>query len=63
MQLVIELPGRDQQMDFNRQRWAELSVDPVVAELPFRIETNGHGQILMTPPPTVSTVIAKLAFC
>ena len=35
MQLVIELPGRDQQMDFNRQRWAELSVDPVIAKLAF----------------------------
>ena len=35
MQPVIELPGRDQQMDFNRQRWAELSVDPVIAKLAF----------------------------
>ena len=52
MQLIIELPGREQQMDFNRQRWAELSVDSVVAELPFRIETNAHGQILMSPPPS-----------
>ncbi len=39
-------------MAFNQQRWEELLVDPMVAELPFRIETNAHGQILMDPPPS-----------
>ena len=52
MQLVIEVPSREQQVVFNRQRWAELLCDSVVADLPFRIETNAHGQILMTPPPS-----------
>ncbi len=52
MRLVIELPGREHQMAFNQQRWEELLVDPMVADLPFRIETNAHGQILINPPPS-----------
>ncbi|HUG71384.1 MAG TPA: Uma2 family endonuclease [Pirellulaceae bacterium] len=50
MQLVVELPAREEQMELNRRRWAELLADPALADLPFRIETNAHGQILMTPP-------------
>ena len=52
MQLVIDLPAHEDQIAFNRRRWAELLTDPTVAELPFRIETNTHGHILMTPPPS-----------
>jgi Uma2 family endonuclease len=50
MQLVIELPTREKQIAFNRQRWSEVLCDPQLADLPFKIETNAHGQILMTPP-------------
>jgi len=50
MQLTIELPPREQQIDFNRNRWAEVLADRVVAHLPFRIETNAYGHIIMTPP-------------
>ena len=50
MQLVIELPSRDEQMRINRDRWEAVLADTRLAELPFRIETNAHGQILMTPP-------------
>jgi len=50
MQFVIELPPREDQLAFNRRRWAEVLADPALAELPFRIETNSHGQLLMTPP-------------
>ena len=51
MQLVIELPPRDEQMAFNRQRWNELCADSQLAKWPGKIETNAHGKILMTPPP------------
>ena len=51
MQLIIDLPARDEQIAFNRRRWAELLSDPALAELPYPIETNAHGQIIMNPPP------------
>ncbi len=50
MQLIIDLPVREDQLAFNRQRWESLLADRQLAELPFRIETNAYGQILMTPP-------------
>ena len=52
MQLVIELPPRDEQIAFNRERWQELCNDPELAKWPGRIETNAHGNILMSPPPS-----------
>jgi Uma2 family endonuclease len=50
MQLVIELPPREDQIELNRRRWAEVLANPALADLPFRIETNAHGQLLMTLP-------------
>lgn len=50
MQLTIQLPPREQQLEFNRKRWAEVLADRALADLPYRFETNEHGQILMTPP-------------
>lgn len=52
MRLVIELPARQEQWVLNRRRWAELMSDPALADLPYRIETNAHGQIVMNPPPS-----------
>ena len=54
MQLVIELPPREEQLAFNRRRWEELCADPMVAGLPGKVETNAHGQILMMPPASGS---------
>lgn len=51
MELIIDLPPRDEQIAFNRRRWKELCSDRELARLPGRIETNGYGQILMSPPP------------
>ncbi len=31
--------------------WKEICNDPVVAELPFRIESDEWGNVLMSPPP------------
>src|SRR5690606_1267299 len=52
MLLVIELPQREQQLAINRRRWEEVCADPALAQMPGRIETNAHGQILMSPPPS-----------
>ena len=50
MQLVIDLPPREEQIAFNRRRWSEICVDPTLAKLPGKIESNVHGHILMMPP-------------
>ncbi len=50
MQLTIQLPPREQQIAFNRKRWGEVLEDRGLIDLPYRIETNEYGQILMTPP-------------
>ena len=52
MQLIIELPSRDELMARNRQRWADVLADRSLAALPYKIETNAHGILLMTPPPS-----------
>lgn len=51
MQLVIELPSREEQLAFNRRRWEEICDDPNFANWPGRVEMNAHGIVLMMPPP------------
>ena len=51
--LVIELPARPDQTAFNLRRWDELLDDPELARIEGRIETDRHGQIIMSPPPGV----------
>ncbi len=50
MQLVIELPSREEQLAFNRKRWEEICADLELAKLPGKIESNAHGHVLMMPP-------------
>ena len=50
MLLTVEIPSRDEQMSFNRQRWCEVLSDRSFSNLPYRVETNCYGQLLMTPP-------------
>jgi len=50
MQLTIELPSAEEQQAFNKKRWAELCADQFLANLPYRIETNAFGEILISPP-------------
>lgn len=50
MQLVIELPSREEQVALNWRRWEEICADRELVKWPGRIETNAHGQILMMPP-------------
>ena len=52
MKLVIELPPREELLRRNRLRWAQVVADRTLADLPFRVETNRDGVLLMTPPPS-----------
>lgn len=51
MSLVVQLPVRDNQTEFNLEVWDRLLADPELAKIEGRIETDRHGQIIMTPPP------------
>jgi Uma2 family endonuclease len=52
--LTIELPPQPMQTVFNLRRWAELLADRDLARFEGRIETDRHGQIIMSPPPAPS---------
>ena len=54
MQLIIDLPPRAEQILANRERWSLILADRRLAEMPYRIETNAYGHILMTPPASGS---------
>ncbi len=45
---MIELPSQREQDAFNLRRWDELLNDLEM----MRIETDRHGQIIMSPPPS-----------
>jgi Uma2 family endonuclease len=51
MQTKIELQPRHEQ---HLARWEELQALPELAKLPFKIETDRLGRILMSPPPFFS---------
>lgn len=50
--LTIELPSQREQRESNLRRWDELLADPELAKVEGRIETDRHGQIIMSPPPS-----------
>ncbi|MEM9478634.1 MAG: Uma2 family endonuclease [Verrucomicrobiota bacterium] len=50
-ELVIELPSLEEQTEFNLRRWEEVLADPELAKLEYRVETDRHGQLIMSPPP------------
>lgn len=50
MQLVIEIPAREEQIAFNRKRWAEILDDETLENWPGRVESNAFGNIIMMPP-------------
>ena len=51
MPLTIQLHTSENQTAFNVNRWRQLLADPELARLPYRVETDRHGHILMSPPP------------
>lgn len=52
--LTIELPSQRTQTEFNLRRWAELLADPEMRKIVGRVETDRHGQIIMSPPAAAS---------
>lgn len=52
--LTIELPSQRTQTTFNLRRWTELLAHPELAKIEGRIETDRHGQIIMSPPAAAS---------
>ncbi len=52
--LTIELPPQQAQTSFNLRRWNELLGNPELAKIESRIETDRHGNIIMSPPPAPS---------
>ena len=67
--LTIELQSSKDQTAFNLRRWEEVLSDRTYRKIPDRIETDRHGRILMSPPPTprharfqirIAIVLAKL---
>ena len=51
MPVTIELPDLAAQTKFNRARWTEILADSELARLSYRVETDQHGHLVMTPPP------------
>jgi len=53
--LTIELPVQKDQTAFNLRRWQEILTDTEIgrelAKVRGRVETDRHGNIIMTPPP------------
>ena len=52
--LTIELPSHARQTHFNLRRWDALQTDPALAKIEGRIETDRHGQIILSSPPAPS---------
>jgi hypothetical protein len=46
-----ELIDSEEQTAFNFAVWKKVLADSSLAGLPHRIETDRHGQIIMSPPP------------
>ena len=55
MATVLEAPERSavehDRTAFNLAVWEKIHADPQLAKLPYRIETDAFGQIIMSPPP------------
>lgn len=58
MSTVLESPETElaetDRHAFNLAIWNKLVADPVLAALDYRIETDEHGQIIVSPPPAPS---------
>ena len=51
MSITVQFPDLETQTSFNLARWKEILADPDLAKLPYRIESDRLGRILMSPPP------------
>ena len=53
MPLKIQLPVQEDQTVFNLGRWKELQADRDLAQLPYTVETDRFGRIIISPPPAL----------
>lgn len=42
-----------------QQRWSEIVSDPLLSELPYKIETNAQGQIILSPHKNVHSMAQR----
>ena len=58
MSTVLEAPERavveHDRTAFNLAVWDKIAANPDFARIPYRFETDEHGQIIMSPPPAPS---------
>lgn len=58
MSTVLEAPERvaveHDRTAFNLAVWDKIVANPEFAAMPYRFETDEHGQIIMSPPPAPS---------
>ena len=58
MSSVLEAPERaaveHDRTAFNLAVWDKIVANPEFARMPYRFETDEHGQIIMSPPPAPS---------
>ncbi len=58
MSTILDAPERaafgNDKAAFHRAVWDKIVADPELAKLPYRIETDQFGQIIMSPPPAPS---------
>lgn len=51
MALAIQLSPHAEQTEFNLTCWEKILADPDLAALNQRLETDRHGNIIISPPP------------
>ena len=64
MQLLINLPSREETIALVRSRWDEAVREPAWINIEGKFESNSFGQIIVTPPPPLphSSRSTQIAF-
>ncbi|TWU60108.1 hypothetical protein Poly51_03820 [Rubripirellula tenax] len=52
MQLIINLPSREETVAFARDCWGRAIADARLSGVEGKFETNSFGQLIVNPPPT-----------
>lgn len=43
------MPSATKQVQEHQERWIEITADPALRDLPYSVETNARGQIVLSP--------------
>lgn len=43
------MPSVQRQITEHQERWGEITADPALKDLPYKVETNARGQIILSP--------------